>query len=187
MHGGSIRLCIAKKQHLLPINTKKINLLLNHEKKFGLNKKTTFIKFYNTLEKEKRRLNRFFKKLAGNTVYGYGAAAKAVTLTNYFNLNQKNIHLIVDDSKLKQKKYLPGSKIKIFNSKILISKPPKYIIILAWNVYKDIMQKLSKYKTTYSTFSSSKVVNEGLKTSGFKAEKTQGFGDKSDEGNLRNG
>jgi len=38
--------------------------------------------------------------------------------------------------------------------------------------------KLSSYKTTYSTFSSSKVVSEGLKANGFKAEKTQGFGDK---------
>ena len=38
--------------------------------------------------------------------------------------------------------------------------------------------KLSSYKTTYSTFSSSKVVSEGLKANGFKAEKAQGFGNK---------
>ena len=38
--------------------------------------------------------------------------------------------------------------------------------------------KLSSYKTTYSTFSSSKIVSEGLKENGFKAEKAQGFGDK---------
>ena len=38
--------------------------------------------------------------------------------------------------------------------------------------------KLSSYKTTYSTFSSSKIVNEGLKVNGFKAKKIQGFGDK---------
>ena len=38
--------------------------------------------------------------------------------------------------------------------------------------------KLSSYKTTYSTFSSSKIVTEGLKVNGFKAKKIQGFGDK---------
>ena len=38
--------------------------------------------------------------------------------------------------------------------------------------------KLSSYKTTYSTFSSSKIVTKGLEANGFRAEKTQGFGDK---------
>ena len=80
-----------------------------------------------------------------NKVYGYGAPAKAVTLINFFELNHNNINLIVDDSKLKQKRYIPGTKIKIYNSKILNTKPPKYIIILAWNVYKDIVNKLKKY------------------------------------------
>ena len=48
-----------------------------------------------------------------------------------------------------------------------------------WNseVFNSIA-KLSHYKTTYSTFSSSKVVIDGLKANGFKIEKTKGFGDK---------
>ena len=145
-HGGSIRLYVVKKTYILPENIKKINQYINYEIKYGLNKKTTFIEFYNKLEKEKMKLKKFFNKLADEAVYGYGAAAKSVTLINYFDLNQDNINLIVDDSKLKQKKYLPGSKIKILNSKILATKPPKYIIILAWNVYEDIMKKLNKYK-----------------------------------------
>ena len=46
---------------------------------------------------------------------------------------------------LKQQKYIPGTKIKNYDSKILKTKPPKYIVILAWNVYKDILNKIKIY------------------------------------------
>ena len=103
------------------------------------------MKFYKNIENEKIKLKNFFNKIKNDRVYGYGAPAKVVTLINYFNINHENINLIVDDSKLKQNKYIPGSQIFITNSKVLNSKPPKYIIILAWNVYKDILIKLKKF------------------------------------------
>jgi len=40
------------------------------------------------------------------------------------------------------------------------------------------LSKLSHDKTTYSTFSSSKIVSEGLKQNGFVAQKNKGFGNK---------
>ena len=126
--------------------TKKIYTFIENEKKNGVNKESTIVKMFNKLEIEKFKLESFFQKIKGNVVYGYGAPAKAVTLINYFNLNEENINLIIDDSKLKQNKYIPGSKIIITNSKILYSKPPKYIIILAWNIYKDILAKLKNFK-----------------------------------------
>ncbi len=145
-HGGSIRIYIAKNTTIRLTKTKKIKTFIENEKKNGITKESTIIKMFKNLEIEKLKLKRFFQKIKGNIVYGYGAPAKAVTLINYFELDYKNINLIIDDSKLKQQKYIPGSKIIITNSKILYSKPPKYIIILAWNVYKDILIKLKNYK-----------------------------------------
>ena len=145
-HGGSIRVYIAKNSTVRLSKTKKIYTFIENEKKIGVNKESAIIKMFNKLELEKFKLERFFQKIKGNVVYGYGAPAKAVTLINYFNLNEENINLIIDDSKLKQNKYIPGSKIIITNSKILYSKPPKYIIILAWNIYKDILEKLKNFK-----------------------------------------
>ena len=104
------------------------------------------MKMYKNLEEEKMKLKRFFYKIKDNIVYGYGAPAKAVTLINFFNLNHENINLIIDDSKLKQNKYIPGSQIIIASPTILQSKSPKYIIIFAWNVYKDILLKIKNYK-----------------------------------------
>ena len=143
-HGGSIRVFVAKDTSARLIKRKKIEELIQQEKRIV--KKSAFIKFYNKLEKEKIKLKEFFQKIQNETVYGYGASAKVVTLMNYFNLDHNNIKLIVDDSEIKQNKYIPGTQIRITSSRILNAKPPKYIIIFAWNIYKDILFKLKNYK-----------------------------------------
>ena len=146
MHGGSIRLYIARRDSARKANNRNINNLVKKEIENGLKKTATFSKFHDNLNRQKKKLNSFFEDIKGEIVYGYGAPAKAVTLLNFFNLNHENIKLIIDDSPLKQKKYIPSSEIRIYNSEILIKKPPKYIVILAWNVYEDILKKLKKYR-----------------------------------------
>ena len=144
-HGGSVRIYLTNNFSTRLVDSKKIKSFILKEKKCEIDKRSTFIKFYKNIENEKIKLKSFFNKIKNERVYGYGAPAKAVTLINYFNINHENINLIVDDSKLKQNKYIPGSQISITNSKVLNSKPPKYIIIFAWNVYKDILIKLKKF------------------------------------------
>ena len=145
-HGGSIRVTLAKKISKRTSNLKKINKLILKEKQNKLDQKSTFLKFFNNIEKEKNRLKLFFKNIQNENIYGYGAPAKAVTLVNYFGLGKTNFKFIIDDSNLKQNKYLPGTEIKIINSKILYSnKEDKVIFILAWNVYEDIMKKIKNY------------------------------------------
>ncbi len=146
VHGGSIRVFVAKKTSNIIAKNDKINAFINKEKEYKLIRKKTYVKFYNDLTKQRNKLNNFFDSLKNEKVYGYGAPAKAVTLINFFNLDHNNIKLIVDDSALKQNKYIPGSKIKIYKSQILTKKPPKFIVILAWNVYEDILKKLKRYK-----------------------------------------
>ena len=147
MHGGSIRVYIALCESKRKSSSKKINRLIDIEKEDKLFDQKTFLNFYNDLIVQKEYITSFFKKkLKNENVYGYGASAKGVTLINFFNLNEQNMQLIIDDSPLKQNKYIPGTSIKIYNSKILLSKPPTYIIILAWNVYKDILKKIKPFK-----------------------------------------
>ena len=145
-HGGSLRVFISKKDSDRFVQKNQINKFVKKEKKLGLINKNTYVKFYNDLIKQRKKLNNFFHSLKNEIIYGYGAPAKAVTLINFFNLNHTNIKLVIDDSSLKQNKYIPGTKIKIYKSQILLKKPPKFIVILAWNVYEDILKKLKKYK-----------------------------------------
>ena len=145
-HGGSIRLFVSKLTSNRKTNYTNINKLIKKESVYNLKNINTFLKFYSDLKKQRKKLNDFFIKNKKKTIYGYGAPAKAVTLINFFELDHNNIKLIIDDSPLKQRKYVPGSKIKIYDSKILIKKPPKIIVILAWNLYEDILKKVKKIK-----------------------------------------
>ncbi len=146
IHGGSVRLYITKTSNEFINNKKILNKLLQEEKNNGLYKKLTYKKFFKDLYNQKKNLKNFFTQYKNYKIYGYGAPAKAVTLINFFQLNHNNINLLVDDSKIKQKKYIPGTEIKIYDAKVLESSPPDIIMILAWNVYEDIIKKIKKYK-----------------------------------------
>lgn len=145
-HGGSIRIYASQLNSDYKVNNLRLNKYLDIEKKHGLHKISTFIEYKKKLDFEKNMLSEFIKKISNKKTYGYGAAAKAVTLISYYGINKKNITCIIDDSDIKQNKYLPGSGIKIENSKILNSKPCDNVIILAWNLSSDIILKIKKFK-----------------------------------------
>jgi hypothetical protein len=70
------------------------------------------------------------------TIIGYGAPAKATTALNFFGIS-KEIDYIIEDNKLKHKKFIPGVKIPIYSKDKIPPKKP-IILVLAWNFYKDI-------------------------------------------------
>lgn len=84
----------------------------------------------------------------GKTIAAYGAPAKATTLLHYFGIGADVIDFVVDDSPLKEGRYMPGNHIPIVSSKELYKRNPDYLIILAWNFAEPIMQKIkaSGYK-----------------------------------------
>ena len=73
------------------------------------------------------------------SLVGYGAPAKATTALNFFGISDQ-IDYIIEDNKLKDKKFIPGVKIPIF-SKDKINKELPAIIVLAWNFFEDIKNK----------------------------------------------
>ena len=89
------------------------------------------------VKKIKTRIDKISKK---NIVIGYGAAAKANTFLNFSKIK---LEIIVDDNKLKQNKFCPGSKIPIMPLDILNEyKNNIYVIPLAWNFFKEIKKKV---------------------------------------------
>jgi hypothetical protein len=79
---------------------------------------------------------------------GYGAAAKTSTLLNFLEVSD-NIKCIIDDNKLKQNHYIPGTKIKIV-SKNKIDKDIDYLIVFAWNYFEEIKKKIKYAKKIIS-------------------------------------
>ena len=81
--------------------------------------------------------------LNNKNIVGYGAPAKATTILNYFGLSDNEIQLTLDDNSLKHNKIIPGTNIEIFKpSDLKTSKKIDYIIVLAWNFYDQIKEKM---------------------------------------------
>jgi hypothetical protein len=111
----------------------------------GLFKKNTYFKYYQRIQLQKERMKKIIKihiLEKNKTLIGYGAPAKVTTFCYAFDLSQKDIRAIVDDNNLKQGKLTPGKNIKIIKFKELYKIKFNYIIILAWNFAKPIIDKL---------------------------------------------
>ncbi len=94
-----------------------------------------------TVKKIKYRIDNISKK---NIIIGYGAAAKANT---FLNFSKVKFEIIIDDNKLKQNKFCPGSKIPIKSLNFIKSyKKNIYIVPLAWNFYKEIKKRVTSVR-----------------------------------------
>jgi len=141
-HGGSIRCFVQHKQGPLPINPS-VNQLITYESNIGLASLKAMQSFNQKIDSIKHQFVLFIEQLksSGKTIAGFGAPAKATTLLYYFGISQHIIDFIVDDSPLKQGLYSPGMHIPIVDSSILKDdkRCPDYLIILAWNFAKPII------------------------------------------------
>ena len=78
--------------------------------------------------------------IACQTIIGYGAPAKATTALNFYGVSDE-IDFIVEDNKLKQGKLLPGVQIPIVSKEKLNNKKVDFLLVLAWNFFKEIKEK----------------------------------------------
>ena len=143
--GGSIRVYISHKNSK-KVSSKKINYQVKKEKSQNLFTKKTYIKFYNKILNQKKKLRKILNnfKLQNHNIIGYGAPAKLTTLGHVLDFNKNDFNIVIDDNKLKQNRYIPGKKILIKNSNYLKQLKKSYIIILAWNFSDSIIEKCRK-------------------------------------------
>ncbi len=135
-HGGSIRIYIQKDKNIKI--GKSVKELIKEEEKFGIKKFKTYQNFGKKVYKIRENVIKNISKLKKNSIniVGYGAPAKATTALNFFGIS-KEIDYIIEDNKLKHKKFIPGVKIPIY-SKDKISEKKPHILVLAWNFYDEI-------------------------------------------------
>jgi SAM-dependent methyltransferase len=131
-HGGSIRVYAKKSgdvsSRVLDFETMEKNLNLFDPK--------TYEKFQKSILK---RRNIFMKDLyelksSGATIIGVGAAAKANTFLNYYNIDNSLLEYITDSSEHKQNKYTPLTRIPIVDDEIFANYNEVYALILSWNI-----------------------------------------------------
>lgn len=141
-HGGSLRVYGC---HIDDIRKTRnaVNLLLQKEKKNGLQKIDTYKNFQLRVDQIKNDLINFLsdQKIKGKKVVGYGAAAKGNTLLNYCGIKEDLLQVIFDVAPSKQGCFMPGSHIPILAPKHLIDSEPDYVLILPWNISKEIIMQ----------------------------------------------
>jgi hypothetical protein len=141
-HGGSLRVYGCKNNLLKKIDSK-INDILKKEKYLGLQNINTYHKFKNRVQKINNKLTKLLKdiKKSGKKTIAYGAAAKGNTLLNYCGIKKELIEAVIDISPSKQNKFMPTSHIPIYDVNFLKKNKLDYLLILPWNLKKEILNQ----------------------------------------------
>ena len=139
MQGGSFLIKLTRKNK----NKKKIQDIIkkeNNKSFFKINKK---LKINKRIESAIYNFkNLIFKIKKNNNIFtGYGASAKSVMLINLLGLTKKDLKFVVDNTKTKQNKLIPGTNIPIVAPKKTKNYLGLYCILFSWNFEKEIIKK----------------------------------------------
>ena len=142
-HGGSLRFYIKRKSNKKIKIKASVSKQLTKEKKFGLNKLSTYLRFKDKVINSKKKLILIINKIkkTNKKIVGYGATAKATTILNYCNLSNKDIAHFVDTTPDKVGKFMPGKNIKILKYNKKLVNNADYLFLGAWNFKKEIFLK----------------------------------------------
>ncbi len=147
-HGGSIRIFVKHTENkAIPISAS-IKKMLDLEIEMGIMSLDYYEKFKEEVKETKRKLLELMISLKRKkkSIIGYGAPGKGNTLLNYCGIRTDMIDYTVDKNPFKQNNFLPGTLIPIFNPDKILETKPDYILILPWNLKKEIISQLSYVK-----------------------------------------
>ena len=116
---------------------------MKEEEKFGIKNFQTYKNFGEKVYKIRENVLENINKLKKNNrnIIGYGAPAKATTALNFFGISNQ-IDYVIEDNRLKHKKFIPGVKIPIISKDNIIKNNP-IVLVLAWNFF-DAIKKNNK-------------------------------------------
>ena len=142
-HGGSIRVYVTKNKAFKTDNS--VKKILKFEKKYL--KKNTFISFKNKVVKSKLNLYSLMNKLnlQSKKVFGVGSPSRGATLVNYIGLNEDLLKCILEvKGSYKIGKYMPGTKIPIYDESYINKNKPDYLLLLSWHISKSLIKIFRK-------------------------------------------
>jgi hypothetical protein len=145
--GKSLRI-FASHPNRFPIS-KNVNDVIKDEIEKGFNLLQTYQKMEKNIEALKKELLELLHKLKkeGKTIAAYSAPAKGNILLNYFGIGENYLEFLVDKAKAKQGFYTPGTHLLVYPPEKIAEEKPDYLLILCWNISKEVIEQLNKYKT----------------------------------------
>jgi hypothetical protein len=144
-HGGSLRIYVRHSENRSVPITASVNQLREKETEDGLTEFENYLLFAEKVKDAKRNILDFLISVKRNkkSIVGYGAHAEAQTLLNYCGIGSDFLDYTVDRNPVKQGKFIAGVRIPIFHPDKIAETKPEYVIILPWNIKKEIMNQMS--------------------------------------------
>ena len=144
-HGGSLRIYARHEQEDSRPVTLRTQELAEREEKAGFTRLETYFSFAEKVKETKRKILDFLirVKREGKSVAGYGAPGKGNTLLNYCGIRSDFLDYTVDRNPYKHGKFLAGTHIPVFDTGRIRKTKPDYVLILPWNLKKEISEQLS--------------------------------------------
>lgn len=143
-HGGSLRI-YATHSERHPDTSENLISIRQKETSAGIQDGSAFAEFREKSVQAKFKLLEFLiqAKKNGKSIVGYGAPAKGNTLLNYCGIGPEFLEYTVDKSPHKQGTFLPGSRIAVFAPGKIEETKPDYVLILPWNLEKEIIEQMN--------------------------------------------
>jgi len=139
-HGGSLRVFFRRRDQDGPAPSARVAEIRARELGLGYADLAVYRAFGERVAQTKRRLLRFLieAKEGGKRVVGYGAPGKGNTLLNYCGIRTDFIDFLVDRNPYKHGRFTPGTHIPIHPVERLDAARPDYVLILPWNLTREI-------------------------------------------------
>ena len=137
-HGKSLRVFAKHKGATGYVHQRAINIMASEKQTVE-----TWETFADEVEASRNTLRDLIYDLvdSGAKVAGYGAPAKGTTLLNHCGLGADSIQYVVDGSKSKQGKLVPGVHIPVVEPSKIVEDIPDYALLLSWNYKTHILEK----------------------------------------------
>ena len=141
-HGGSLRVYCNKAENVSMIP--EVERMISKEEKYKLFDVNMYEKFMNTLKKDRNSfMSKLYKiKKKGTPIVGIGAAAKANTFLNFYNIDNTILDFVTDASEYKKGKFTPLTRIPIVGDEIFSQYDEVYALILSWNISDMLVKKI---------------------------------------------
>lgn len=142
--GGSLRLYIQHKEHVMP----SVKRFMRMEQIKGVKNITYYQDFATRVLTIKTQLMQMLTSIKeqGKQIVGYGAAAKGNTLMSYCGIDKNHLDYIADINPMKHGCFMSGNHLPIYSTKRIAEDEPDYLLILAWNYVREILEQEKMFR-----------------------------------------
>jgi hypothetical protein len=146
MHGGSIRVYLARKTSARPVDAS-VQQVSGEERARGLETAASWRLFAQRVDQQKAALLDELRRLKaqGKRTAAYGASGKGQAMLQFCGIDGDLIDYVVDKSAWKQGKLTPGTHLPVYATERLQSDKPDVLLLSAWNFADEIRRQQNDY------------------------------------------